>query len=61
MIVVHDHVDNISAIVMRALQRINQVKSGTEYGHTSVCVWFSSLLSQFINQNEVLSSNAVHH
>jgi hypothetical protein len=32
MIVVYDHVDNISAIVMRALQRINQVKSGTEYG-----------------------------
>jgi hypothetical protein len=32
MIVVYDHVDNISAIVMRALQRINQLKSGTEYG-----------------------------
>lgn len=32
MIFVYDHVDSISAIVMRALQRIIQVKSGTEYG-----------------------------
>jgi len=32
MIVVYDHLGSISAIVMRALQQISQVKSCTENG-----------------------------
>jgi len=46
---------------MQTTTQQRRLKPLKQFFHTSVCVWFSSLLSQFINQTEVLSSNAVHH